>query len=497
MSVKKQLYSVATISIADKFIKLGFLAIFSRMLTPADLGVVAAAMLVVGFAEMFSNAGFGSCIVQSKEINEHDVRTALAFSVLGGLLLALILVVCEPLIVGALGIAELAQAIPWLALVLIFRGFSIISGSLLQRELKIAKLMWTGVGAYLVGAGCVAVPLAMRGYGAASVIIGLMVENFVYMTGLYLATRHSLRPMLDPTSSRHLLSKGMGFFSTRIINYFAQNLDYLIVSRMLGSSALGFYSRAYKVMEYPAVIYRNAVDRVLFPLLSREQDNKHYLAQAVTNGLFITTVISAAISAFIAANSKEIVLLLLGDQWGETATLLGILAVFSTFRLNYMICVTYVRSRGLLRIATWHSLFFMTLVGVFSYLGVPYGIKGVGFGAGLAVLVFSLSYSVHVFRLAEIRLGNLLQIYGFGVFVFLWLYGVDTLVHRVIHFPNILIALALQAGVTAMAGLLLLHPRCRFLWGESGAAFRAQLIAILETVLGKLARPMRTLRVFK
>jgi O-antigen/teichoic acid export membrane protein len=497
MSVKKQLYSVATISVIDKFIKLGFLAILSRLLTPADLGVVAAALLVVGFAEMFSNAGFGSCIVQNKEISEQYERTALTLSITAGILFALILIACEPLIVSVLGIEELAQAIPSLALILVFRGFSVISSSLLQRKLQIAKLMWIGVGAYIAGAALVAVPMAIYGYGHLSVVVGVLAENFFYMVGLYIASRHSLRPMFDRASSRHLLSKGMGFFTTRTINYFAQNLDYVIVSKMLGSSALGFYSRAYKIMEYPSVIYRNAVDRVLFPLLSREQDNKDYLGQAVVNGLFITTLISVAISAFIVTNSQEIVSLLLGNQWGETAVVLEILAVFSTFRLNCMICITYVRSRGLLRIATWHAVFFMLLVGIFAYLAVPYGIKGVGFGAGLAVLVFSLCYSVHVFRLAEIKLGFLLQIYGFGILVFLWLFGADMLARRFVHFPHALITLVFQACVAVVASLVLLHPRVGFLWGAPGQAFRAQLIFILEALLGKLARPAKLLRVFK
>lgn len=491
MSVKKQLYSVATISVVEKFIKLGFLIVLSRLLTPADLGIVAAAMLVVGFAEMFSNAGFGGCIVQNKVINDRDIRTALTLSFLFGTSLALILWACGPWVAQLVGIQELAVTIPWLALILVFRSLSTISGALLQRQLQIAKLMWLGVGAYVAGGVLVTVPLAIKGYGYMSVVLALVAENFIYMAGLYIATRHRLVPLINRSSSEFLLKKGMGFFLTRTINYFAQNFDYFIVSKMLGPAALGFYSRAYKVMEYPSVIYRSAIDRVLFPLLSREQDNQAYLRKAMTSGLFITTTISAVISAYIVANSEEIVLVLLGSQWSETSTVLGILAAFTTFRLNYMICVTYVRSRGLLRIATLHSLFFMLLMGTFSYLGVSYGINGVGMGAGFAVFIYCLSYNVHVFRLADIKLGYITKIYAFGMLAFLWVLGANLLVLNVLADTPMLISLILNAMATGLACFVLLHPIFRTLWGDAGDQFRTQAIVIIGKITEQLIRPAK------
>ena len=493
MSVKKQLYSVATISVVDKFIKLGFLIVLSRLLTPAELGVVAAAMLVVGFAEMFSNVGFGGCLIQHKVIDDRDIRTALTLSLLVGTSLATVLFICRSWIASIVGIPELVTAIPWLSLILVFRAVITISGAVLQRKLLIAKLMWIGVGSYVAGATLISIPMAIKGHGYMSVVLALVAENFLYMIGLYIATRHQLMPLLNRTSREFLLRKGMGFFVTRTINYFAENLDYFIVSRMLGPAALGFYSRAYKVMEYPSVIYRSAIDRVLFPLLSREQDNHIYLGKAITAGLFITTVISSVISAFVVANSHEIVLVLLGTQWAETAALLGILAIFTTFRLNYMICVTYIRSRGLLRIAALHSLFFMLLVGVFSYLGVPYGISGVGLGVGLAVLIYCLSYNVHVFRLAEIKLRYIAKIYAFGVLVFLWVLGVNMLTRYAFSHAYMVVLLLLNTIVTGIACLILLHPVFQSLWGDAGGQFRQQAIALLGRVAEQMIRPVRFL----
>jgi O-antigen/teichoic acid export membrane protein len=488
MSAKKQLFSVATISVIDKCIKLGFLAVLSRLLTPADLGAVAAALLVVGFAELFSNAGLSACVVQYKTLSGRDIRTATTLSFLMGLLLASVLLISAPLIIHVLGIDTLSAAIPWLALILVFRGLSAISGALLQRNLQVAKVMWIGVAAYVLGAALVSVPLALKGYGYLSVVLALVVENFLYMIGLYIATRHSLLPLLDRDSSRRLLRKGMGFFATRTLNYFAQNLDYVIVSRMLGSSALGLYSRAYKIMEYPSIIYRNAIDRVLFPLFAREQDNQVYLSKAIITGLFLTTALSAGISAFIVANSAEIVLFLLGNQWGETATVLSILAIFSTFRMNYMICLTYVRSRGLLRIASIHSMVFLCLVGVFSYLGVPYGITGVGVGAGIAVLIFCLSYTVHVCHLANIRLVQIGKIYAFGLLVFLWIYGANAAARLLLPMELTIATLTWHGIVSGVAAMMMLHPVLRFLWRGPGIEMRDQSVVLLSKLSNRLLK---------
>lgn len=487
-SIKRQLFTVAGISLLDKLIKFVFLAIFSRLLLPEDYGVVAAALLVVGFAELFSNVGLGMCLIQAREVSSRDIRTAVTLSCAVAAVLALSLTLFSSAVSSAVDIPELKEVIPWLSLILVFRGLSTISSALLQRAMKAGLMLWLGVGAYLAGSILVALPLALGGYGYRSIIYGVVCENFIYMIALFVTIRHPVAPLYNKESARKLLTKGVGFFASRTINYFALNADYLIVSRTLGASALGYYSRAYKVMEYPSVIYRNAVDKVVFPLMSQRQDDPAFLNKALADGFFMTLAISSIISGFLAANGVDVVLLLLGDQWRAAGQILAVLAAFGMFRLGFMIFGTYVRAKGYVLVSTLHSLVFFLMVTGFCYLGADYGMVGVGIGAGIAVTLHCMFYTGTVKYLTGMPLSTFARIYFSGIFIFFAIFLPNFFLGEQIESMNRFLKLVVLGTVTGSLCLILLTRPFNLIWGDMGATQRQAMLAFMGKKLQRFVR---------
>src|SRR5687768_1485098 len=62
------------------------LVVLARLLTPEDFGVVAAALVVIGFSAIFSHLGVGPAVVQRPELTGAHLRTAFTLSVLLGVL---------------------------------------------------------------------------------------------------------------------------------------------------------------------------------------------------------------------------------------------------------------------------------------------------------------------------------------------------------------------------------------------------------------------------
>src|SRR5690554_3785500 len=88
-------------------LQLVVLAILARLVDPAHFGVVSAAMIVVNFSNDISRLGIGPAIVQFKELREEHIRVGFWFSVLLGILVAVIITILAPLLAGFFNMTEL------------------------------------------------------------------------------------------------------------------------------------------------------------------------------------------------------------------------------------------------------------------------------------------------------------------------------------------------------------------------------------------------------
>ncbi|WOX04837.1 oligosaccharide flippase family protein [Microbulbifer pacificus] len=413
--LQKKIISIAGLALVEKAIKLFFLLFLSRLLEPWEFGVVAAASVVVYFADMFANLGFAACLIQLEKISKETVRVALTLTMAVVSLISVCFYWTLPQVSVWVGVPELQSMGGALIVILIARGFSSVSGALLQRDMKASLLMRSSIVSYLVGMLLVAGPMIYSGYGFWSLIYGMVVESLVHTVICYCAARHSIIPLLRKSEIEKLLGKGFGFFITRTINYLALNVDYVIVSKYLGAHFLGLYSRAYRVMEYPSYVYMVAADRVLFPAMAKKQTDQNYLQKTMLKGIFWTFALAAPLSGILAANGENIIRLLLGPTWLEAASVLSILCAFGSYRISYMILNTYVRSVGKVSISSQHSLFLLFAVTVCCYFGVEYGLNGVAWGAGVALLVHGCLYSVRVAIMLNLPWYRFLRIFIIGI----------------------------------------------------------------------------------
>jgi O-antigen/teichoic acid export membrane protein len=112
----------------------------------------------------------------------------------------------------------------------------------------------------------------------------------------------------------------------RLITVAAFNADFVLVGAELGSTALGFYMIAWELLRFiPDRLYK-VVIRVAMPTFCRFQDDDPQLAQSYCAlvARMGRLVLPAAVCASVAA--PEVIRVLYGPQWLETASLLRWLA---------------------------------------------------------------------------------------------------------------------------------------------------------------------------
>lgn len=365
--------------------QIGFLAILARYVTPDEFGLVGAALIVVGLSSLFSQMGIGPAIVHERDLTDEHLRLGFWISVLLSAFAALLVWLSAPAIAAFFSMPDLEPVLAVLSLVFVLRGISVVSESLLQRELAFASLSAIEVGSYLFGYGAAGVVLALLGYGYWS-LVGAHVAQSAVQTILLLRVRpHPMRPIVRTAAGRSLLSYGFGHTLARLANHAALQGDNLVVGRMLGASALGIYGRAYQLLVTPAILLGTALDRVLFPAMAIIQNDRSHLAEVYRKGIGVTALVALPLTVILLAVAPEIVGTLLGPQWTGAVAPFQVLAVGLLFRTSYKISDSLVRATGRVYGRAWRQGVYAALVIGGSIIGARWGVVGVAAGTLFAI----------------------------------------------------------------------------------------------------------------
>lgn len=363
--------------------------ILARLLAPAEFGIVAAAQIIIAFADTFVDFGIGVGLVRAKELDPATEKSAMTLVLASSAVLAVLIVVGSGPLSSLLGIGEVKAVLPWVALAFFFNGGT---GPLLQllyrssrfREVSMVQLVSNGL-----GYGAVSVTLAALGYGYWALVGGMVAQSLIQF-GLAFALR-PLLPSLRPSWSklRPILHFGTGMLIANQLNTLARRGDNWVAGRFLGASALGFYSRAYSLMDLanqvPGVIF----GRVLMPHFARRAHSsdegdvairQFYLSQFAAAAIMLPAAVATVILA------RDIVFLLLGERWSPAAPVLAILGAGMYLRLGYKVSSTVSLAYGRSWQAAMREGIYAIIVIGGSLIGKSSGLTGIATAVLLALV---------------------------------------------------------------------------------------------------------------
>ena len=191
--------------------------VLARMLPPEDFGIVGFAMIFSEFLTLFSELGIGSALVQREPLTERHLQVGFTLSSLLGTTSTLFLWLVAPYVAGAAS----ATVIRAVAFSLLLTSLGIVSTALLMRKLEFRRLFFVELISYLAGYSLITITLAWRGYGAWSLVAGILVQAAIRLFLVSVSARHSRRPSFARQEVRDLLYFGTGLTLARLANYAA------------------------------------------------------------------------------------------------------------------------------------------------------------------------------------------------------------------------------------------------------------------------------------
>ena len=111
-----------------------------------------------------------------------------------------------------------------------------------------------------------------------------------------------------------------------VLEYIGLNLDTLLVGRFASATLLGFYNRSFVLVNLPLNQLMTGLSKVLFPSFSRVRGDRVRLRRAYLSALSVAAAVFFPLVAGMAVAAREIVLVLLGEQWEPVIAILPIIA---------------------------------------------------------------------------------------------------------------------------------------------------------------------------
>ena len=292
----------------------GINILMTRLLGPKPFGELAVAMMVYSFANLVSNVGVASALIQKQELDEEDIRFCFTCQMLVGISMALVLIFSATWWAGFFHEGGVATILPILSVLFVFQAFGTTAAALLNRRQDARRVQGISIISYLFSYVGFGVPLALLGAGIWSLVLAQLFQSLLYNVLAYASVRHSLIPFLD---FHHvgLLTFGSRILGANICNWGISNLDNAVVGRVAGPMPLGLYTRAFSLASIPAEGLISSLLQILLPSLSRIQTDKAKLRKIYASMLGLVFIILGPMFAAMAAVPDVVILGLYGNEW--------------------------------------------------------------------------------------------------------------------------------------------------------------------------------------
>ena len=360
--------------------------IVARLLTPDDYGVVAMAAPVLTFVLLFQDLGLSAATVQARSMSAEQSTTLFWLTMAASAAITVLLLAAAPLVAWFYDDVRVGHVTAASAVIVLVTGLALQHSALLARELRFREIARTVVaGAATSFVATLLLALWLRSYWA--IFLGHAAGVAAQTVATWIVQRWRPGRRASAAGVRSMLRLGGSVAGFDLMNFFARNMDFILIGRVWGAGALGLYERSFSLMMAPILLIRGPVAKVVLPVLSRLHGSPERYRLAYLTSLRAVLFVTAPAAAVALATSEALVPLLLGETWRDAAPIFFWLALGSLYlpvaSSTGVLFVSTARGRSLM---AWGLLSSGTTVLAFV-VGLAWGPVGVAKAYVLATLV--------------------------------------------------------------------------------------------------------------
>ena len=362
--------------------------VLARLLTPDDYGLIGMVMVILGFAQMFKDAGLSMATVQRDRISHDQISTLFWVNVLASIILGVCIIALSPLISKFYGRPELTPITAALSISFIISSVMIQHQALLNRHMWFGTLAIIQIATHFVTL-VTTILFAIFGWRYWALIIGAITSSLVSTVMTLYFCPWFPGKIRRGTGVRDMLKFGGDLTGFNFINYFSRNLDNVIIGKFIGAYELGIYDKSYQLFMMPISQIRAPLNRIALPVLSTLNGQPARFIKYYTRLVDIMASISIPLTVYCAIEADFLIRFALGPQW------LGVIPIFRILLIaGFLQAIS--GTAGLVQLSMGRTKQYLKwgMVGAVLFvssfvIGLPFGIKGVAIAYVVAnVIIF-------------------------------------------------------------------------------------------------------------
>jgi len=300
-------------------------AILARLLLPADYGVIAMSMMVVGIIGSLLDFGVGSALLRKETLSRDEIDSAWSLRIIQGLLVGGLVLLAAPLaamyfeeprvltVLGVLAVCVPISSAGNIGFVLAEKAFDF--GLLFRQQVygKLVSVLGAAIGGWI-----------FRDYRA--LLLGL---GAGYLSGLLTSyLMHPYRPRWNTRelaslwgTSKWLMLGGMG-------GYILSRGDELLAARLGSTTDYGQYHVGSDLGQMPTSEVGPSMLKAFLPVLASMQGSVDQVNSVVVKALAAVNTVTLPLGLGFAALATPVTLLMLGPGWVGASAYLTAFAIF-------------------------------------------------------------------------------------------------------------------------------------------------------------------------
>lgn len=300
--------------------------LLARILSPEEFGIIGIVMIIMYYADTFTEFGFGKAIVQRKVARKEHYQSFFTFNLSISSVIFISLILFSEEIARYFEMPPLSEALDVFAVYVLITAFIVPIRVKLDRAIKYKRIAIIEA-IKILSQIPISLILAHNGFGFWSIIYAMLVGQTLSLAIYVGLNKGLILPTYKIFYLRSLFKFSKWDFVAGQAHLLADNVGKLFIGKMLGAGALGLYDRAHGLAVMPYMQISRRLSTVSFSSFSRLQSSKEELAYYFERLTSMQAALLFPAMVGLASVADVLVASLLGEKWMGAVKTLEIISI--------------------------------------------------------------------------------------------------------------------------------------------------------------------------
>lgn len=288
--------------------------VLARVLMPTEFGLIGMLSIFIGVGTALFEGGFTSSLIRTNEVNDSDYSTVFFFNLVSSVTIYIVLYILAPYIADFYNQPKLTLIARVYGLTFIISAFGTVQNTILTRELKFKKQAFINVPALLISS-FLGITLAYLNYGVWSLVFSALCNSILVSLFLWLGTNWYPKNNFSRAKFNQHFHYGYKLTLSSLLDVVFTNIYQIIIGKFYSPAQVGYYARANSLMMLPVGNISVALNKVVFPIFSKIQDDIPKLKIAYRKVMLIVMFLVSPIIVIMGIMAEPLIIFLFTDRW--------------------------------------------------------------------------------------------------------------------------------------------------------------------------------------